>query len=141
MRTRRAVAAGVAHRGELAAHPARDEPALLLLDLVAVVVFAALGRRTHAEGISVAGVLGTAWPFAAGAVSGWGAVRAWRRPTSLGTGVAVWAATLALGMALRRATGEGTAAPFVVVAALVLAAFVLGWRAVVHLVRSRAERS
>jgi hypothetical protein len=43
-------------------------------------------------------------------------------------------------MALRRATGDGTAAPFVVVAALVLAALFLGWRALAHVARSRAER-
>jgi hypothetical protein len=111
-----------------------------VLDLVAVLLFVTVGRRTHAEGISAAGVLDTAWPFLAGAATGWGAARAWRRPTSLASGAVVWATTLVLGMALRRATGDGTAAPFVVVAALVLAALFLGWRALAHVARSRAER-
>jgi len=40
---------------------------------------------------------------------------------------------------LRRLTAEGTAWPFVVVATVVLAALLLGWRALAHVVRSRAE--
>ena len=42
-----------------------------LLDAVLVLVFAAIGRRSHAEGLTVGGVLETAWPFLAGAAGGW----------------------------------------------------------------------
>ncbi|OFJ50419.1 DUF3054 domain-containing protein [Mycolicibacterium grossiae] len=103
----------------------------LLADLAAVVVFAAVGRRSHAEGLTVAGVLETAWPFLAGTAVGWVAVRGWRRPTALTpTGLAVWVATVVVGMLLRKATSAGTAVSFVVVASVVTAVLLLGWRGV-----------
>ncbi len=99
-------------------------------DLLAVVVFATVGRRSHTEGVTVTGVVSTAWPFAVGTAAGWAASRGWRAPTSVvATGVPVWVATVAGGMLLRRATGEGTAVSFVVVATVVLGLLVLGWRA------------
>jgi hypothetical protein len=140
MPTDRADTTDIPGRGETDRPAWPPRSTLLVLDLVAVLLFATVGRRSHAEGISAAGVLDTAWPFLAGAATGWGAARAWRRPTSLASGAGVWATTHVLGMALRRATGDGTAAPFVVVAALVLAALFLGWRALAHVARSRAER-
>jgi hypothetical protein len=106
----------------------------LLLDLVAVLVFATIGRRNHAVGVSVAGVLATAWPFLVGAVTGWLVVRAWRRPLAeTPTGVAAWLGAVVVGMLLRRLDGQGTALSFVVVATVVLAVLVLGWRLVVRL--------
>ncbi len=108
------------------------------LDLLAVLVFAAIGRRSHAEGLTAAGVLVTVWPFAAGTLIGWAASRGWRAPTSvLATGVPVWVATVAVGMVLRRSTGEGTAVSFVVVATVVLAVLLLGWRAAARRLASR----
>jgi len=102
----------------------------LAVDLLAVLVFAAIGRRSHAEGLTAVGAAVTAWPFAAGTLIGWAACRGWRAPTSvLRTGVPVWLATVAMGMLLRRLTGEGTAASFVLVATVVLAVLLLGWRA------------
>jgi hypothetical protein len=140
MPTDRADTTDIPGRGETG-RPARPPTStLLVLDLVAVLLFATVGRRSHAEGISAAGVLGTAWPFLVGAATGWGAARAWRRPTSLASGAVVLATTLVLGMSLRRATGDGTAASFVVVATLVLAALFVGWRAVAHILCSRGER-
>ncbi len=103
----------------------------LLLDLLMVVVFATIGRRSHAEGLTVSGVAATALPFAAGTAAGWAACRGWRAPTSVVvTGVPVWAATVAGGVLLRRVSGQGAPASFVVVTTVVLAAFLLGWRAV-----------
>ena len=103
----------------------------LAVDLLAVVVFASIGRRSHAEGLTAGGVVATAWPFAAGTLVGWAAVRGWRAPTSVvATGVPVWLATVAVGMVLRRVTGAGTAVSFVIVATVVLAVLLLGWRAV-----------
>jgi hypothetical protein len=117
----------------------RRQPAWLALDVVAVLVFAAVGRRSHAEDDTVAGVLGTAWPFLAGTAVGWLLSRAWARPVPVRpTGVVVWLSTVVVGMVLRRLTGEGTAASFVVVALVVLGAFLVGWRAVRRLaVRDR----
>jgi peptidoglycan/LPS O-acetylase OafA/YrhL len=101
-------------------------------DVAAVLLFAAAGRSSHAEGLSAAGLLETAWPFLAGLAAGWVAVRARRRrwPLGLGDAVVVWVAAVAGAMALRRATGDGTDPAFVLVAACVLGAALLGWRAV-----------
>jgi Protein of unknown function (DUF3054) len=103
--------------------------AWLATDVVAVLVFCAVGRRSHAEGLSITGVASTAWPFLTGTVIGWLVSRGWRRPTAVvPTGVAVWVCTVVVGMLLRNASSAGVAASFVVVASLVTAALLLGWR-------------
>ena len=100
-----------------------------LLDVVCVLVFCTIGRRSHAEGITVAGVAETAWPFLSGTALGWLAARAWQRPTSLApTGIVIWLSTVIIGMALRKATSAGTAISFVVVASISTAILLLGWR-------------
>jgi hypothetical protein len=108
---------------------ARAAALALLADVACVVVFCAIGRRSHAEGITVAGVAETAWPFLSGTAVGWLAARAWQRPTSLApTGIVIWLCTVVLGMLLRKATSAGTALSFVVVATLSTAILLLGWR-------------
>lgn len=120
----------------------RRSPALaLLLDIVLVVVFAAIGRATH-DG-DVLGPLGsglatTAWPFVAALLIGWLVTRAWRRPTAVvRTGLPVWAITVALGMVLRALSGQGVAVAFIIVATITLAVFLLGWRGVARLAARR----
>lgn len=108
---------------------ARTLPGALAADAVCIVAFAALGRRNHDGGVTVAAVAQTAWPFLAGAAVGWLVSRGWRRPTAISTGITVWLCTVAVGMLLRRATSAGTAASFIVVAALVTGVLLLGWRA------------
>ncbi|BBX12408.1 hypothetical protein MNVM_14890 [Mycobacterium novum] len=121
--------------------PQRD-PAWLGIDVVAVLVFCALGRRSHDEGLDISGLATTAWPFLSGTVLGWLMSRGWRRPTAVvPTGVTVWISTVLVGMALRAATATGVAWSFVAVASTVTAVFLLGWRAVFELVaRRRATR-
>jgi hypothetical protein len=105
-------------------------PAWLAADVVGVLVFCAVGRRSHAEGLSVTGVASTAWPFLTGTAIGWLASRGWRRPTAVApTGVIVWICTVAVGMLLRKVSSAGVAASFVVVASSVTAILLLGWRA------------
>ena len=112
----------------------RRTPAWLAADVIGVLVFCAVGRRSHAEGITVSGVASTAWPFLTGTVIGWLASRGWRRPTAVvPTGVVVWVCTVAVGMLLRKASSAGVAASFVVVASTVTAVLLLGWRASVDL--------
>jgi peptidoglycan/LPS O-acetylase OafA/YrhL len=112
--------------------------AYLLVDVVAVLVFCALGRRSHAEGLTIGGVATTAWPFLAGTLLGWLLSRGWRRPTAVApTGVIVWLSTVVVGMLLRKASSAGVAASFVVVAATVTALLLLGWRAAVGLALRR----
>lgn len=114
-----------------------------LADLVLVILFAAVGRASHDEGNPVVGALSTAWPFLVGTAIGWLVVRVLRRswPLAVGPGITVWFATLVFGMLLRQLTGQGTAASFVVVAAVVLALFLVGWRALLALGgRARGRR-
>jgi Protein of unknown function (DUF3054) len=110
----------------------------LLTDVIGVLVFCAVGRRSHDEGLSVTGIATTAWPFLAGTVVGWLASRAWQRPTAVvPTGVVVWLCTVAVGMLLRKASSAGVATSFVLVAASVTAVVLLGWRAAVALTLRR----
>lgn len=95
----------------------------LLVDLLLVGVFAVVGRLSHYGELTLGGWWTTAWPFLVGTLLAWAALVATRRdPAAVTSGVAVWLGALAVGMALRQASGQGTAAPFVVVATLVLAA-------------------
>ena len=104
-------------------------PAWLAVDVVGVLVFCAVGRRSHDEGLDVTGIAVTAWPFLTGTVVGWLVSRGWRRPTAVApTGVVVWLSTVVIGMLLRKATSAGVAASFVVVATTVTALLLLGWR-------------
>lgn len=110
----------------------------VLADALCVLVFCAIGRRSHAEGVTVTGVAETAWPFLVGAAVGWLVSRGWRRPLALvPTGVAVWVCTIAVGMLLRKASSGGVAVTFVIVASVVTAVLLLGWRGVVAVVRGR----
>jgi Protein of unknown function (DUF3054) len=100
----------------------------MLTDGVAILAFAAIGRLSHAEGVSLPGVVGVAWPFLVGGAVGTLVGRTWRRPAALSSGAWVWLGTVAGGMLLRWATGGGVSLSFVVVAGVVLAVFLLGWR-------------
>ena len=116
-------------------------PAVLSLagDVVCVLVFCALGRRSHAEGLTLAGIAETAWPFLSGTALGWLISRAWRAPTAVApTGVIVWLATVVVGMLLRKASSQGVATSFIIVASVVTALLLLGWRGVAALVRKRS---
>jgi peptidoglycan/LPS O-acetylase OafA/YrhL len=111
-----------------------------VLDVLLVLVFVLTGRGSHAEGVTVAGTAGTAWPFLAGLVVGWLVMQAWRSPRGVvWTGIGVWIATVVVGMLLRMASGQGTALSFVIVATLVLAALLLGWRGIAAAVTRRGR--
>lgn len=101
------------------------------LDAALVVLFAALGRTSHAEGLALAGVAATAAPFLAGALTGWalGLVTG-LRPLSPGFGVLVVAAAVVVGMNLRHLFGAGVAFSFILVATGVLGVLLVGWRLV-----------
>jgi hypothetical protein len=110
-----------------------------VVDLVLVLVFCAIGRRSHDEANVLAGLFHTAWPFVVGAVIGWIATVALYRDKFdafliLPTGILVWVSTVLFGMILRVISGQGTAFSFIVVASTVLAVFLLGWRGLFTLV-------
>ena len=103
----------------------------LVLDTVLVVAFSALGRASHDSDV-FGGLWQTAWPFLVGLAVGWTLVRSLSHQWALDVGpaISVVVATVVVGMLLRALTGQGTAPSFVLVATLVLAALLLGWRAV-----------
>lgn len=109
-------------------------------DVLVVIVFVAIGRRSHDEGGALAGIASTAWPFLVGLGVGWIVTQAWRRPTALATGVGIWIVTVLVGMLVRRfLAGDGTAPAFIVVATIFTGTFLIGWRAIAALLRRHAS--
>lgn len=114
----------------------------ILIDAVLVLVFCVIGRLSHAEGLDLAGVAGTLWPFLAALVVVHAVALLVRVPAErVVPGVLVWLVTVAGGMGLRGLTGQGTALPFVIVAAVTLALFLIGWRVALAVVRRLRTRS
>lgn len=106
----------------------------LLGDAALVLLFAGLGRSSHARDATVLGLFETAWPFLAGLAITWVSARIFRRPLAVvKSGIPVWLGSVAIGMILRALTGQGTALAFVIVATVTLGVFLLGWRALVAL--------
>ncbi|MEL5989754.1 DUF3054 domain-containing protein [Microbacterium phosphatis] len=112
------------------------------IDLVVVLAFAAIGRLSHHEDLSVTGYLTTAWPFILGLAAG-SAIGAatHRRPDGFAVGGIVWVSTLVIGMILRLLSGQGAALPFVIVATLFLGLAFFAWRLVAMLVRRGRSRA
>ena len=95
-------------------------------DLAVLLVFVAIGRRTHHSGSDGAGFVGVLWPFAVGLVAGWlvtgiaSAPLAWRRS------VPAWLVTVGVGMALRvGVAGHAFKLSFTIVAFLFVGAGML----------------
>jgi hypothetical protein len=124
--------------------PVKALPAFVV-DVVAILVFAILGRSSHDEMNTLIGVLGTAWPFLAGAVIGhavcWLALPLRHDATTDRSGLVVWAATLVGGMLLRVSSGDTAAWTFIVVAGAVLALFLVGWRWLFRIVQRARTRT
>jgi hypothetical protein len=108
-----------------------------LADVLAIVVFVAIGRRNHDEGTTISGIVGVAAPFLIALVAGWIAARAWARPMQVEAAFIIWPVTVALGLVLRNFVFDrGTALPFIIVATAVTGVFLVGWR----MVAARATR-
>ena len=101
-------------------------------DVLAVILFAAIGRASHAEGLTLLGVLETAWPFLAGLLVGWAVVNAvqWPGEKVWPAGVAIWGSVLVVGLVLRGLTGAGLSMPFPIIAGVSLAVVLLTPRAI-----------
>ena len=108
----------------------------IVSDLALVVVFVMIGRASHAEPLDMEGIQRTALPFLAGTLMAWiGFLLKRHSGLTLVNGVFVWAMTVVLGILFRLLLGDTAEFSFVLVTAAVLAAFLIGWRAVVWLVR------
>ena len=122
-------------------HARRTAILACVADVVLVTVFVLIGRASHDEN-PVLGAFVTLWPFLAGLVLGWLALRAWRAPLAVvRTGIPLWLATVVIGMLLRALSDQGTQFAFIIVATLVVGAFLLGWRGIAALVRRRRTAS
>ncbi len=112
----------------------------MLVDALLVIVFCAIGRRSHDEAV-LAGLLKTVWPFGIGLLVGWAVAVFIARGSRFDatavwpSGLVIWACTLVGGMLLRAVSGQGVAVSFIIVAASVLALFLLGWRAAIRALR------
>ena len=102
-------------------------PVIVGIDLVAILIFAVIGRASHAHELTLDGIVQTGWPFVVAGLIGsvlsivlggpW-----WRQ------GVIVWLVTVVGGMTLRVLGGDTAATAFIVVATSFLALFLIGWR-------------
>ena len=106
-----------------------------VLDAIVVVSFVLIGRDTHGFVPDVGDTIRVATPFLLALALGVFAFRAWIRPTSWLTGLALAVTTLVIGMLLRRFVFDaGTARTFVILAAAWFVGLMVGWRLVVSLV-------
>jgi hypothetical protein len=111
---------------------------VVAVDLLLVLAFVLIGRSSHAEALDPAGVATTLWPFAAGLAVGWASALGvgWSL-AGLRAGLVVWASTVVVGVLLRIASGQGAEPSFIVVTAVVVGVFLVGWRLVVALATRR----
>jgi DUF3054 family protein len=119
----------------------RRIPALAIVaDLVAVVVFAAIGRMSHGEPDDLLGLLATAAPFVVGVLVVWLTPMVRVHPVGVRAALTVWAGTVVIGLVLRTAFTERLPLTFAVVTAVSLAVLLLGWRALSVVVSVRARQ-
>lgn len=117
---------------------ARVPKLALTADVVAVVVFAAVGRLSHAEPDDLLGLLGTVAPFAVALAVAWTVPAVRAQPHGFRAGVVALVGTVVLGLALRTAfTGHLPPLSFAVVTIVVLTVLLLGWRALAAAVSHR----
>ena len=103
-----------------------------------VLAFVAIGRSSHDHGVSIAGMASTCWPFLFGLGAAWALVVATKRdPLTLGSGALIAVITVAVGMVLRVVSSQGTAVAFIIVALCFLGLFLIGWRGIRTVVRTR----
>lgn len=116
-------------------------PALALAaDVVAVVVFTAIGRLSHAESGDLWGLLATATPFALGLAASWATPIVRADPAGLRAGVAVVVGTAVVGLLLRAGFTGQLPVPFAVVTVISLAVLLLGWRSLSLAVAHRSSQ-
>lgn len=119
-------------------------PLAFAIDLIAVLVFAIVGRSSHAESVEAIGVGLTAWPFLVSALLGTVLALLWHRarperqsvaPAGLVAGTVVWLCTAVGGIALRLLSGDTAETPFIIVATIALGVLLIGWRLGYRLIR------
>ncbi|WP_061942839.1 DUF3054 domain-containing protein [Brevibacterium ravenspurgense] len=113
----------------------------LVADIILVIAFAAVGFYTHAQVLTVDGVVQTSWPFLVGLGCAWILSAAWTAPLApMRTGVAIWSTTILIGMIIRFAVGAGIAGPFIIVASALNFLTLVGWRVIARAVGGRSAK-
>ena len=107
-------------------------------DLAVVVVFVLIGRRSHHEDAGFVGFLRVGWPFAVALGLAWWVTGLTRGPLAWGRATMAWLLTVGIGMTLRIVVeGRSLSVAFTIVTMVFVGVGMLGWRAVVRLVRAR----
>ena len=101
----------------------------LAYDLVMVFLFAAVGRLSHGEDLTMLGA--TAWPFVMATIVG-SLVSTWRAGPWWVQGLTAWVITTVGGILLRVVSGGDAPIGFILVTAAVLALLLIGWRALLR---------
>ncbi|MDY6051737.1 MAG: DUF3054 domain-containing protein [Rothia sp. (in: high G+C Gram-positive bacteria)] len=116
-----------------------SQPVRALVDLALVLLFIALGLVSHGESLSQ--ILVTAAPFliaaGAGHIGIW-VVKSRRQLPLLLEGLMMWVSTLVLGLGLRLSFGDTAATAFVIVSAITLLLFLVGWRLILWALRRKS---
>lgn len=114
-------------------------PALALgADVVAVIVFAAIGRASHAEPLDIFGFVATVAPFLVGLGAAWATPVVRANPAGLRAGAAVLAGTVLLGLALRAGFTGRLPLSFAMITITSLGVLLIGWRGLSLVVARRA---
>jgi Protein of unknown function (DUF3054) len=109
----------------------------LAADVVAVVVFAAIGRSSHGESGDILGLIGTAAPFLIGLGAAWATPIVRSEPTRWVAGGVALAGTVVVGLMVRAGFTGWPPLIFTVITLVSLAVLMLGWRALSHVVANR----
>lgn len=112
-----------------------------IADLVLILLFAVIGRRSHDEGGALAGTLTVAAPFLIGYAIAAVACRLDRSPWSVRRALLIAPVAVGLGLVLR-GTAFGRAIPpaFILVALITITALLVGWRLVTTRITSAGAR-
>ncbi len=103
----------------------------LAIDLIAVIIFAFIGRMSHEHGLTLIGIFSTAAPFLVAAALGFIVGRFVTTNLAL-QGLIVWLFAVNLGMILRVAFGGGFAISFYIVTTIALFVLIVLWRLVLR---------
>jgi Protein of unknown function (DUF3054) len=107
-------------------------------DVLVLVVFVVVGRRSHDEGSGLESFFRVWWPFALGLVVGTVATRLWKHPFEWRRVIGTSLVTVAVGVLLRIAVQERDfKVSFVIVATIFIGGAMLGWRALVKYLARR----
>lgn len=130
------------HTGPLSATAGTATTMALAIDAIAVLLFALLGKLFHsADGFSVLGWLGTAWPFLLGLAVAWALLMTGVVRPAPGTGLGILIVTWFIGIVVRSIVTVSVAWGFVLTSLIFLGILLIGWRAVASFVTRRQPTS